>query len=186
MNVVITITLPRNAQSLTIASDLVRRFGDDQASVTIEAEPIDEADDEADDDDVDPEMVLTILQGASRRMGDTPEARQLAELVHALQAPPAQRREELIHPSDAAPPHGIPRPETTFYAKPNPTQKRRGGNTLQRHEALDLLVMNTSCPTCHAARGSFCHSTKPGRSSSESYGYQHVHQARINLMPWAP
>ena len=194
MNVVITITLPRNANTLGIASDLYRRFGDDQVSVVIE-------DDVADEDEVDEDMLLTILHGASQRMGDSPEARQLAQLVNALQAPPAARlataeevaagRRHINQTSagfakasdDDAPPHGMRRPETVRYVRPNPTLKRTG-NTPDRTKALEALIMNTSCPTCHAARGASCRSAKPGAPVS-TYGTQHVHQARIKLMPWA-
>jgi hypothetical protein len=175
--VVVTIRLPAHASGIGIASDLVRRFGDDNVEVSIEA-------DEVDEDEVDADMILTILQGAAQRMGDRPEARQLADLVNALQAPPPAQvpPAAFAKTADEAPAHGMRRPETTRYAKPNATRKPIG-NTPERDKAVELLIMNTSCPICGAMRGRSCHSAKS--ASGETYGIQHVHQARINLMPWA-
>jgi len=184
MNVVITITLPRSANALGIASDLVRRFGEELCLVRVE-------EDEVDEDEVDADMILTILQGAAQRMGDRPEARQLADLVRSLQAPPPAQASfvnhgvvplDVVAEPDQAPPHGMRRPETTRYVRPNPTLKR-SGNTPDRLKAIEAVIMNTSCPTCHAARGASCHSTR--RRHGETYGTQHVHAARIDLMPWA-
>ena len=140
MNIVLTINLPGTAQGFTAVADLVRRFGDDSVTVTVEPDR-----DELADDEVDEEMVLTILRTASQRASH-PEARmQLTQLIDALQAPePAQRQAELHTPS---------------------SQPAQG--TGQRVVGLETV----QCPTCFAAVGEPC-KTDSGKVYYPGWGHQ--------------
>jgi len=176
MTLLITIRVDEDATGYLVASDLKRRFGDDACEVYVVDTDDDEVDE--DEDEVDPEMVLTILQGAAQRMGDRPEARQLADLVHALQAPPPAQVPRSS--SDNAPPRGMPRPE--LIPRPNSTRKSIG-NTPRRDEAFERVRDAADCPTCGALKGEFCHG-KGWRDGAQTYGYQHMHQDRIGLLDW--
>jgi len=159
-----------NAGALKVEIDLIEEFGDDVVD---------------DDGDIDPEMVLSILQGASKRMGHDPDAqRQLSDLVYALQAPPAGMTllpQGISPDSDEAPPHGIPRPVITpdMPPRPNSTRRHPGDkpNTERRTEAMIIVRDAVMCPTCGAKVGEWCKGVKTG-----SYGSNHVHEARIDLV----
>jgi hypothetical protein len=186
--VIVTIRLPAHASGIGVASDLVRRFGDDNVDVTIESEP-----DELDDNDVDPEMLLTILRNASERMSDVPEAqRQLTELVYALQAPPAERIGPLAASAlvreaqastaldgetqsiDEAPPHGIPRPSVAAE-RVKEVQVKATDDTPSARRTKRVIINDTTCPKCGASAGRPCQSP-----NGYGYGSGHVHQQRID------
>jgi hypothetical protein len=167
----ITIHFDSHVEGYRVAAELLDRFGPERIAVEASNGLHSDAEDE-----VDAEMLVTILRGAQARLGISG-----AELVQALAPTPLpvpkpepRTRSGPINVSpridplrDGAPRAPFPRPRTQGGT---PTNKR----------AREWLWNTVACPKCGELAGTSCLSP-----NGTHYGNHTVHTQRIDAVRWS-